>query len=87
MTQTTHTHMQTSHVHTHTHHTQAHPPPPPPTHTHTSLHHGEELQEDSQEDRLEGNTAALRTPPSGAPLPAPGNHGEPWQSPPERTPS
>ena len=53
----------------------------------TWLCHGEELQEDSQEDRLEGNTAARWTPPSGAPLPAPGNHGEPWQSPPARTPS
>ena len=53
----------------------------------TWLCHGEELQQDSQEGRLEGNTAARWTPPSGAPLPAPGNHGEPWQSPPGRTPS
>lgn len=53
----------------------------------TWLCHGEELQQDSQEGRLEGNTAARWTPPSGAPLPAPGNHGEPRQSPPERTPS
>ena len=48
---------------------------------------GEKVTGDSPVGHLAVNTDARWIPPSGVPPPTPGNHGEPWQSPPERTPS